>query len=97
MRIEVRLFATLREVLPTASRQSGVVVVDLPAGSTVDDLARTLGIPDTMPRVALVNGQEAGPARSLAPDDVVSLFPPLAGGRDGTPAGTLPGRGMIHS
>jgi molybdopterin converting factor small subunit len=39
-----------------------------------------LGIPDDMPLVALVNGHEVETSHSLQGDDVVTLFPPLAGG-----------------
>ena len=53
------------------------------AGATVVDLLRALGIPDEMPRIVLVNGHDAGDEQPLASGDVVSAFPPLAGG---TPA-----------
>lgn len=80
MRIEARLFATLREVLPAGCRATGAVVLDLPEGATVADVARALGIPATMPWIALVNGVEAEPTRPLGAADQVTLFPPLAGG-----------------
>ncbi|MBI3826235.1 MAG: MoaD/ThiS family protein [Candidatus Rokubacteria bacterium] len=79
MRVEVRLFATLADYLPPDSR-GGAAAVDIAAGSTLDDLARALGIPADASWIALVNDEEAPPARRLAPDDVVTLFPPLAGG-----------------
>jgi molybdopterin converting factor small subunit len=78
VRVEVRLFANLADYRPEAGRAP--VAVELPAGATVDELCRRLGIPEALPRLVLVNGQEAPPAACLGPGDVVSLLPPLAGG-----------------
>lgn len=80
MKIEVRLFATLRDVLPPGPAATGTTTIDLPAGATVADVGRVLGIPGDLARVALVNGEDAGPERRLRDGDVVTLFPPLAGG-----------------
>lgn len=82
MRVEARLFATLRDVLPPATRASGVTALELPEGATVADLARALGIPPGTSWIALVNGTEATPQHRLQAGDVVTLFPPLAGGAD---------------
>ncbi|MBI4637794.1 MAG: MoaD/ThiS family protein [Candidatus Rokubacteria bacterium] len=79
MKVEVRLFATLAAFLPPGT-EGGVALVDAPEGSTVADLTRGLGIPDELPRILLVNGWDAEPEQRLAPNDVVTLFPPLAGG-----------------
>ncbi len=79
MRIEVRLFATLASYLPPGSG-GGTVIIELPTGSTVNDVAAQLGIPSDLQRIALVNGHDAGPDRHLSAGDIVTLFPPLAGG-----------------
>lgn len=79
MRVEVRLFATLASYLPSGSR-GGATVLEIPQECTVADLVTRLGIPPALPRIALVNGHEADPDRRLATGDVVTLFPPLAGG-----------------
>jgi hypothetical protein len=79
VRVEVRLFATLERFLPPGSRD-GVAVVDVPEGSSPADVARRLGIPPGFERVLLVNGRETSPERTLAPGDVLALYPPLAGG-----------------
>jgi molybdopterin converting factor small subunit len=79
LRVEVRLFATLTAFLPPPGRD-GAVILDVPAGSTVHDVIQRLGIPADLERVSLVNGGDAGPARTLESGDVVTLFPPLAGG-----------------
>lgn len=56
-------------------------MLDLPEGSTVDDVTRRLGIPGDLARVALVNGRDAAPGARLTAGDVLTIFPPLAGGR----------------
>jgi molybdopterin synthase sulfur carrier subunit len=79
VRVEVRAFATLRPFLPRGNRQAALL--DLPDGSTIRDLVRALGVPDAMTVIALLNGREAKPDQPLRGNDVVTLFPPLAGGR----------------
>ena len=79
MKVEVRLFATLTRFLPPGARD-GAAILELPDGSTLADLVRTLKVPGTTDHIALVNGVDAGGDRALHPGDVVTLFPPLAGG-----------------
>jgi molybdopterin converting factor small subunit len=77
--IEVRLFATLAAFLPPGGRD-GAGRVEVPEGTTPRELTRRLGIPPELERVTLVNGLEADPDRPLRSADVVTVFPPLAGG-----------------
>ena len=79
MRIEVRLFATFGSYLPPGSG-GGTAMIEVPQGSTVDDVATHLGIPSDLARIILINGQDADHTRRLNPGDIVTLFPPLAGG-----------------
>ena len=79
MRVEVRLFATLAPFLPADSRD-GAADLEIPEGSTIVDVTDRLGIPPDLARVVLVNGRDAGSNAPLAPRDVVTIFPPLAGG-----------------
>jgi molybdopterin synthase sulfur carrier subunit len=79
VRVEVRLFATLTAFLPPDSRE-GAAQLDVPDGSTVGDVIRRLGIPADLERVALVNGGGDVADRALRSGDVVTVFPPLAGG-----------------
>jgi len=79
VRVEVRLFATLVPYLPKDS-EAGSAFLDLAEGSTVGDVAAALGIPQNCPRIVLVNGEDADEARRLRAGDVVTHFPPLAGG-----------------
>ena len=79
MKVEVRLFATLERYLPPGAQGDGVSL-DLPAGATVGDVAEALEIPSEMSCLTVVNGHDAPSNHVLAPGDVLSMFPPLAGG-----------------
>lgn len=74
MKIEARLFATLRE------DRGKKVDLDLPAGSSPRDVLRALAIAEPDVAILLVNGRDADPLHALADGDVVSLFPPVGGG-----------------
>lgn len=84
MRVQVRLFASLRGRLPEAPRGRGSV--ELEDGASLQDLLETLEIPAAQAQMVLVDGQKA--PRGLAPraalllkeGSTVSIFPPLAGG-----------------
>lgn len=80
MIVEVRLFATLAQFLPPGSRD-GSIMLDVPDGATIADVARRLGIPSGLDRVLLLNGVEAEAGQRLRSGDVVDIFPPLAGGQ----------------
>ncbi len=79
MKVEVRLFATLASFLPAHGR-AGTAELELPEGSTVTEVTLCLGIPPDLARVVLVNGRDIGPEARLAARDVVTIYPPLAGG-----------------
>ena len=79
MRVEVRLFATLARYLPD-DHHAETAVLDVADGSTVADVAHPLGIPADLSRIVLVNDRDATDDRPLVEGDVVTLFPPLAGG-----------------
>lgn len=79
MRVEVRLFATLVSFLPPDGRD-GAAELEVPEGSTVTEVTRRLGIPPDLARVVLVNGRDVGSEAPLSARDVVTIFPPLAGG-----------------
>ena len=79
MQIEVKLFATLRDYLPKgSSRFSCKMEVD---GSTrVQDILSRLKIPEEMPKIILINGIHGKREQTLKDGDVLSIFPPVAGG-----------------
>ena len=79
MRVEVRLHATLAAFLPPGSRE-GAAAVELAEGVTVARLIEGLAIPVDLARVVLVAGHDVPDDHALHADDVVDIFPPLAGG-----------------
>lgn len=79
MRVEVKVFASLRRYLPGVSLGEGKEV-ELPAASSGRDLLALLGIPEGEAAIFLVNGRRADPAVPLQEGDRVSVFPPLGGG-----------------
>ena len=78
--MEVHLTATLRAYLPSGT-SGDHVLLDLPAGTTVGQVVHSLRIPADLERLTVVNGLDAAPDQVLSEGDVLSVFPPLAGGR----------------
>lgn len=78
MKVEVRLFGPLREYLPQDA-QGHRAFVELDDGSTVHSLLQRLGIPNTS-YVVTVNDEAVDVLHQLQDGDVVSVFPPIAGG-----------------
>jgi len=79
MKVEVRLFALLERYLPAGAEGDGASL-DVPAGTTVRDVVESLRIPSELSCFTVINGRDAPPDQVLAPGDVLSMFPPLAGG-----------------
>ena len=87
MRIELRLFANLRDRLPGDRRvHRGRGELELAAGASLQDLLDKLAIEPRLAQMVLINGDQMprGLERrrtiQLAEGDVVAIFPPLAGG-----------------
>jgi len=80
VKVAVHLTATLRGYLPPGTRGDHVVL-DVPHGTTVDQVIHSLRIPSELERLTVVNGRDAAPGQQLVEGDVLSVFPPLAGGR----------------
>jgi molybdopterin synthase sulfur carrier subunit len=81
MKIEVKLFATLRRHLPPdATGRKATIEVE--GGITVRSLVEQLKIPPELTQIVLVNGEtvEREQDRVLQDGDTVSIFPPVAGG-----------------
>jgi molybdopterin converting factor small subunit len=79
VRVEVRLFAHLSSYLPPGAEGDGATL-DVPSGTTAGELIAQLGIPHDLPALAVVNGLDAEPGHVLMEGDVLTMFPPLAGG-----------------
>ena len=84
VKIEVRLFAGLRDRFPREQR--GRADLELPSGSTLTQLLDSLNIPPKQAQMVLLNGAQVPrspgvrESRLLADGDVVAVFPPVAGG-----------------
>ena len=79
MGIEVKLFATLRDYLPKgSSRFSCKMEVD--DHTRIKDILSKLKIPEEIPKIILINGIHGKKDQILRDGDVISIFPPVAGG-----------------
>jgi molybdopterin converting factor small subunit len=80
--VKVRLFGEFREYLPEGA-SGGRASIELPEGATVFTLVERLGLPYEAEEGVLavaVNDEVTDLRAPLADGDVVSMFPPLAGG-----------------
>ncbi len=74
MKVEIRLFASLRKYgLPQEE-------MELVEGTTVGNLLEKIGIPPSEVAITLVNGRHAQKELPLNDGETLALFPPIAGG-----------------
>jgi molybdopterin converting factor small subunit len=79
MEIEIKLFATLRDYLPKGSSRFSCKV-EIDDHTRIQDILTKLHLPEEMPKIILVNGIHGTKEQTLKEGDVVSIFPPVAGG-----------------
>ena len=79
MEIEVRLFATFRDYLPAGGAGFAYKKV-LNGQTTVQDVIDELKLPSEIPKIIIVNGRHSNPDYALKDGDILSIFPPVAGG-----------------
>ena len=79
MEIEVRLFATFRDYLPQDSK-SFSFKKSLEKEMAVSNIAEEISLPPDIPKIYIVNGNVVTGEYVLRDGDVVSIFPPVAGG-----------------
>ena len=79
MEIEVKLFATLRDYLPKGSERFSCKM-EIESQTRIQDILMRLKIPEEMPKIILVNGVHGKKEQILKEGDVLSVFPPVAGG-----------------
>ncbi len=77
--IEVRLFATFREYLPPGSNAFSFTR-ELSGQTTVSEIVAELKLPTGIPKIVLINGTHTTESQALHGGDVLSIFPPIAGG-----------------
>ena len=78
MRITIKLYSMLRSYL--GEHEKGVAEREFPDGAIIAEVLAALGIPDKMPRITLINGEQKEAADALSDGDELSVFPPMAGG-----------------
>ena len=78
MRIEVRLYATLRRYALSAA--DGVLSIVVPEGSKASDVIASVGVNADEVHIVMVNGVSSPPDQALAEGDRLGLFPPVGGG-----------------
>jgi molybdopterin converting factor small subunit len=79
VKVEVKLFANFREYLPPGSVTYSCWL-EMEEGNTIGQALERLKIPLSIPMIALVNGLHRTFEDRLQPGDVLSIFPPVAGG-----------------
>lgn len=79
MQITVKLYATLRSYGPELPSGAGFSL-EVPAGANVEQAVECLGIPGAVAFVAMVNNGVVHLDHVLTAGDMLSLFPPVAGG-----------------
>ena len=79
----IKLFASLSEHLPPGAKQNAIEV-RLANGTTIGAALADLQVPEALCHLVLLNGIFVPPARrqttAIAEGDVVSVWPPVAGG-----------------
>ena len=83
MKVAFKLFATLTDYLPP-ERKGNVLMLDVDAGTTVQELIDRYRVPPKLAHLVLVNGVFVAPAarakHSLQEHDELAVWPPVAGG-----------------
>ncbi len=79
MEIEVKLFATLRDYLPKGSGRFSCRM-EIGGHTRVQEILTKLNIPEEIPKIILINGVHGKKEQVLKEGDVLSIFPPVAGG-----------------
>jgi sulfur carrier protein ThiS len=88
MRVTFKLFAMLTDYLPQQldgrPRSGNVIELDLPDGTTVQQVIDRYGLPARLVHLVLVDGafvpQEQRASRVLADGQALAIWPPVAGG-----------------
>lgn len=84
MKIVFKLFASLTDYLPAATRTSNQVVLDAEPGTTISQLIEKFQLPEKLVHLVLVNGTYIDPAKRsthvLQEGDALAIWPPIAGG-----------------
>ena len=84
MKITFKLYASLTDYLPAQARTENRVELEVPEGITIGQVIEPYGLPQKLVHLVLVNGVYVTPeqrfSHALKPDDVLAIWPPIAGG-----------------
>ncbi len=83
VKITFKMYASLAQYLP-ADAERNIVEIEIPAGSSVHDVIDRYRVPRASAHLILVNGVYIVPEQRDQPllkeNDVLALWPPVAGG-----------------
>lgn len=84
MQVELKLFMKFKDYTPEAGT-NGKAKIEIPDGSTFEDLLIILKMPVEMDKIIVINGISHKQGRKvniqqLKDKDIVAIFPPIAGG-----------------
>ena len=84
MKITLKLFASLTDYLPESSRYTNIVELEVAQAATIGQIIETYHLPPKLVHLVLVNGSYIAPelraTHVLLADDVLAIWPPIAGG-----------------
>ena len=79
MKLTVKLSTTLRDYVPDYVPETGLLV-EMPEGSTVAQLAQHLGLPPQDIKIVMVNGRQQKVSDLMRDGDRIAYFPAVGGG-----------------
>lgn len=79
MKIEVRVFATLRHYVPGLG-VGEPKIMEVPDGTTAGEVSQQLGIPLDEVKIIMRNGLQVEADEVLADGDRLAFIPPVGGG-----------------
>jgi sulfur carrier protein len=79
MKVQIKLFATLRDYLPEGSDKRSCQM-EFDTEPRVIDIFGQLNLPEDIPKIILINGIQSDQDQRLKDGDTLSVFPPVAGG-----------------
>lgn len=84
MRVTLKLYASLSDHLPDEAKRTNEWPMEVADGTTVGELIERHQLPRRLVHLVLVNGHYIPPAvrdsRTLVENDVLAIWPPVAGG-----------------
>ncbi|MCG3224664.1 MAG: MoaD/ThiS family protein [Candidatus Heimdallarchaeota archaeon] len=79
MKINLKLYATLRKYLPN-TEIGEAVIIEVKQGSTIKDIIDKFTIKEELAKIIFVNGIHETLDYILQENDLLVIFPPIGGG-----------------